>query len=234
MSGLKDSPEARLLYAISEQAIRDMVAAQVKINWRTDDDLPLFRETVRECMRYLAEDSPFAEDERYIRLIREVNASILLRAIAKDRMGRLSSYHRDVERAEKIDRDIAALEKKRSEVQTHKDKVQASQYDFPYIQAHVTVDVEDPAEVDALNRRLAHKRKDAAFNAMKRADVLAFMDWLEEGDLKDTIRAIYIERTKKQSQAAKELGISSGRLSQKVTEELIDYAKEKLIPIPAK
>lgn len=224
-----DSPEVKLIYAISGQAISDMVSAAVRLNW-TDSSIAVDKATIEAGLRFLRESSPFAEDDRWEKLIRDINEEVLPREIAKDRLGRLRSYKADVKREEKILQEIEALERSRGEVKTYKAPVQATQREFPYVSTRVTVDIYDPAELDRINKKIAHKRKDLERIERKLEDVRKVCVYLD-GELSEAIKDIYIRGTKKQGEAAKELGISAGRLSQRVNEALIEYAREWLKPI---
>ena len=58
-----------------------------------------------------------------------------------------------------LDRAIDKLREQASDVPTVLGKVRGSSNDFPYIEEHITVQMDEPREADAINKRMQIKRK---------------------------------------------------------------------------
>lgn len=100
-------------------------------------------------------------------------------------------------------------------------KVTASSHDFPYIEEHITVRMNEPKEADAISRRIRikEKRKEEAEKAA--LEIERFVAGIPDSTDRQIFEMLYLEG-EKQKDVAEAMGYSKGRISQKVNRYLKD------------
>ena len=100
-------------------------------------------------------------------------------------------------------RKIERLEKAAENVATVKDKVMASEKDFPYTIMHVTVDVPEPVRYTSIQRDLIRSRRSLK-DVERRMDRLTRMiSSIEESRTRQIITVRYVDGTSLKNTAAK-------------------------------
>ena len=101
-----------------------------------------------------------------------------------------------------LNKDIEKIEKRRSKLQTVKDKVQASEKEFPYTQIHLTVDAVDPIRNSALLKveRIKEQRLDRLEE--KRIEIERYIDSIPDSQTRVALDMIYIKGENQQAVAS--------------------------------
>ena len=88
---------------------------------------------------------------------------------------------------------IERLEKQAEDVATVKDKVMASQKDYPYIETHVTVDAPEPVRYTSIQRELVRVKR-ALAETEKRFDRLSRMiEKIDDSRTRQIITVRYLD-----------------------------------------
>lgn len=100
-------------------------------------------------------------------------------------------------------------------------KVTGSSKDFPYIEEHITVQMDEPKESDEISRlmRINEKRLDKA--EADRLEIEQFIAAIPNSTDRQIFELSFLEG-KKQREVADAVGYSEGRISQKISEYLKD------------
>lgn len=100
-------------------------------------------------------------------------------------------------------------------------KVTGSSKDFPYIEEHITVQMDEPKESDEISRlmRINEKRLDKA--EADRLEIEQFIAAIPDSTDRQIFELSFLEG-KKQREVADAVGYSEGRISQKISEYLKD------------
>ena len=134
---------------------------------------------------------------------------------------KFDNYKRNKRAFSVVERAIARLEEKRSEIPEVSIKVQKSSDDFPYTEGHLTVKASEPKASDKLERRILEKEKR---KKQLEADIDAveeFIGNLPEGMEKDIFEMVYLDGMT-QEEVGKSLGYTKGRISQIISDIVKD------------
>lgn len=134
---------------------------------------------------------------------------------------KFDNYKRNKRAFSIVERAIAKLEGKRSEIPEVSIKVQKSSDDFPYTEGHLTVKASEPKASDKLERRILEKEKR---KKQLEADIDAveeFIGNLPEGMEKDIFEMVYLDGMT-QEDVGKSLGYTKGRISQIISDIVKD------------
>lgn len=129
------------------------------------------------------------------------------------------NYKRNKKTLSVIERAIAKLEEKRSEIPEVSIKVQKSSDDFPYTEGHLTVKASEPKASDKLERRILEKEKR---KKQLEADIDAveeFIGNLPEGMEKDIFEMVYLDGMT-QEEVGKSLGYTQSMVSKVIKDAL--------------
>ncbi|MCI5996114.1 MAG: sigma-70 family RNA polymerase sigma factor [Blautia sp.] len=120
-----------------------------------------------------------------------------------------------------LDRAIDKLRDRASEVPEVIGKVTGSSHDFPYIEEHISVRMDDPKEADMISRRIRikNRRKEEAYKAA--IEIEQFIAGIQDSTDRQIFEMIYLEG-KKQREVAEAVGYSRSRVAQKIGEYLKD------------
>lgn len=120
-----------------------------------------------------------------------------------------------------IDTALDRLQERLAEVPVISGKVTKSGDDFPYIEEHVTVQMQEPREATSIKDEIRKKkmRKEILYEEMQ--EVEKFIRELPEGIDKRIFELTYLEG-KRQWEVADEVGYSRGRVTQIIGSYLQD------------
>ena len=125
----------------------------------------------------------------------------------------LSKYKKNKRDIENLDGIIAKLQERLDAVPVVSGKVTKSSDDFPYIEEHVQVRVEEPKAATALKMRIREKekRKDQLIQENEEAE--KYIAAMPDGTAKDIIEMVFLDGMT-QKEAAECEGYTQARISQ--------------------
>lgn len=132
---------------------------------------------------------------------------------------KFDNYKRNKKTLSVIERAIAKLEEKRSEIPEVSIKVQKSSDDFPYTEVHLTAKASEPKESDKLERRILEKEKRKKQLEADIDAVEGFIDKLPEGIEKGIFEMVYLDGMT-QEDAGKSLGYTQSMVSKIIKDAL--------------
>lgn len=120
-----------------------------------------------------------------------------------------------------LDDSIDKLRERALDIPTVIGKVQSSQAEFPYIEQHISVQMDEPNESDVIKRRIRikEKRKEEANRLI--LEIEQFISGIPDSTDRQIFELIYLQG-KKQREVAEAVGYSRGRIPQKVSQYLKD------------
>lgn len=134
---------------------------------------------------------------------------------------KLKQYRALKKEIESLNKAIDKLRDRAMDIPEVMGKVTASGHDFPYIEEHITVRMDDPREADMISRRIRikEKRKEEAYKAA--IEIEQFISEIPDSADRQIFEMLYLEG-KKQREVADEVGYSRSRVAQKVSQYLKD------------
>lgn len=134
---------------------------------------------------------------------------------------KLKQYKALKKEIEGLEKAIDDLRDRAQDIPTVIGKVQASQPDFPYIEQHISVQMDEPKEADMISRkiRIKQKRLDEA-NELS-LEIEQFVAGIQDSADRQIFEMVYLEG-KKQREVAELVGYSRGRIPQKISQYLKD------------
>ncbi len=133
----------------------------------------------------------------------------------------LSKYKKNKRDIENLDGIIAKLQERLDAVPVVSGKVTKSSDDFPYIEEHVQVRVEEPKAATALKMRIYEKEKRKDQLIRENEKVEKYIAAMPDGTTKDIFEMVYLDGMT-QNEVAEYLGYTKGRISQIITETVKD------------
>lgn len=134
---------------------------------------------------------------------------------------RLRQYRALKQELESLEGTIEHLSERATEIPTVKGKVTASGLEWPYIEQHVTVEMADPKESDAIKRRIRIKKIRKTEAECLAAEIEEFIAGIPDSTDRQIFELVYLEG-KTMQETGEQLGYTKGRISQKISEVLKD------------
>lgn len=134
---------------------------------------------------------------------------------------RLRQYRALKQELESLEGTIEHLSERATEIPTVKGKVTASGLEWPYIEQHVTVEMADPKEADAIKRRIRIKKIRKTEAECLAAEIEEFIAGIPDSTDRQIFELVYLEG-KTMQETGEQLGYTKGRISQKISEVLKD------------
>lgn len=134
---------------------------------------------------------------------------------------RLRQYRALKQELESLEGTIERLSERVTEIPTVKGKVTASGLEWPYIEQHVTVEMADPKEADAIKRRIRIKKIRKTEAECLAAEIEEFIAGIPDSMDRQIFELVYLEG-KTMQETGEQLGYTKGRISQKISEVLKD------------
>ena len=116
---------------------------------------------------------------------------------------------------------IKKLQDRLDEVPVVSGKVTKSSDDFPYIEEHVQIRMQEPKMATSLKIRIREKEKRIEQLTQENAEVERYIENMPEGTVKDIFEMIFLDGMK-QREVAECLGYTKGRVSQIISESIKD------------
>ena len=136
-----------------------------------------------------------------------------------DRM-QLSRYKKNKRDIEKLEGIIGKLQSRLDNVPVVSGKVTKSSDDFPYIEEHVQVQVEEPREATALKIRIREKEKRKDQLIQENEKVEKYIATMPDGTVKDIFEMVFLD-----GMTQKEVGESVGYTQSMVSKVIKDILK---------
>lgn len=125
----------------------------------------------------------------------------------------LSKYKKNKRDIENLDGIIAKLQERLDTVPVVSGKVTKSSDDFPYIEEHVQVRVEEPKAATALKMRIREKEKRKEQLIRENEEVEKYIAAMPDGTAKDIFEMVFLDEMT-QREAAECMGYTQARISQ--------------------
>ena len=125
----------------------------------------------------------------------------------------LNKYKKNKRDIENLDGIIAKLQERLDAVPVVSGKVTKSSDDFPYIEEHVQVRVEEPKAATALKMRIYEKEKRKDQLIRENEKVEKYIAAMPDGTVKDIFEMVFLDGMT-QREAAEGVGYTQARISQ--------------------
>lgn len=132
----------------------------------------------------------------------------------------LSKYKKNKRDIENLDGIIAKLQERLDAVPVVSGKVTKSSDDFPYIEEHVQVRVEEPKAATALKMRIREKEKRKDQLIRENEEVEKYIAAMPDGTTKDIFEMVFLD-----GMTQKEVGESVGYTQSMVSKVIKDTLK---------
>lgn len=132
---------------------------------------------------------------------------------------KLRQYKSLKKEMEKLDNDINKLYDKRLDIPTVKGKVTGSCKEFPYIQTHMTVEMQEPKAADLLSRRIRIKEQRKKEAEQQALEIEQFISGIQDSTDRQIFEMLFLDG-RKQREVAEELGFDQSSVSKRVTARL--------------
>ena len=133
----------------------------------------------------------------------------------------LKKYKSNKRRIAGIKKTIDKLEEQLDNVPVVPGKVTKSGDEFPYIEQHVKVVMEEPKEATRLKERIREKREDLGRLEQENEEVEKYIEQLPVGMKKEIFEMVYLDGMTQEA-VADIVGYSKGRVSQIISETIKD------------
>lgn len=121
-----------------------------------------------------------------------------------------------------IERNLKKIEEERyKDIPTVYGKVKSSMAEHPYIETHMSVQMEEPVESNKRIHKLEKWEQEVNKARNDNAKVEDFIDKIDDATVKEIFILRYVEG-KKVSDIAKDVGYTHGRVSQIISKKLKD------------
>lgn len=120
---------------------------------------------------------------------------------------------------ERLDKAIDELQNRALDIPTVIGKVQASQRDFPYIEQHISVQMDEPKEADMISRRILirQKRRDEVNELC--LEIEKFIAGIPDSVDRQIFELVYLDG-KKQREVAEAVGLERSSISKRISKYL--------------
>lgn len=133
----------------------------------------------------------------------------------------LKKYKSNKRRIAGIKKTIDRLVEQLDNVPVVPGKVTKSGDEFPYIEQHVKVVMEEPKEATRLKERIREKREDLGRLEQENEEVEKYIEQLPVGIKKEIFEMVYLDGMTQEA-VADTVGYSKGRVSQIISETIKD------------
>ena len=120
-----------------------------------------------------------------------------------------------------IDQGIERLRRRAEQIPTVRGKVTGSSHDWPYIETHYLVEMDEPKEADEILRRLRIKERRKAAVSRLVVEIEEFIAGIPDSIDRQIFEMCFLQG-KRQQEVADKLGYTQGRIAQKIDEKLKD------------
>ena len=136
--------------------------------------------------------------------------------MTREKLKQYRALKREIESLEKA---IDKLRDRALDIPEVMGKVTASSHDFPYIEEHITVRMDEPKEADAISRRIwiKEKRKEEAEKAA--LEIEQFIAGIPDSTDRQIFEMVFLER-KKQREVADAVSLERSSIAKRISKYL--------------
>ena len=120
-----------------------------------------------------------------------------------------------------IDQGIERLRRRAEQIPTVRGKVTGSSCDWPYLETHFPVEMDEPKEADEIRRRLRIKETRKAAVSRLVVEIEEFIAGIPDSADRQIFEMCFLQGMRQQ-EAAEALGFSRSRVAQKIGDILKD------------
>lgn len=132
---------------------------------------------------------------------------------------KLRQYLALIKEIQSIDKSIEKLLDRAQDIPTVMGKVSGSMQDHPYIQTHISVEMDEPREADAIDRMLRIKRRRRAEVVELAAEIERFIADIPDSTDRQIFEMVFLER-KKQREVAETVRLERSAVSKRIKAQL--------------
>lgn len=133
----------------------------------------------------------------------------------------LNQYRSLQKEVPKLKKDIDKLYKKLEDVPVVKGKVTKSAEEHPYIEEHISVEMEEPEEATAIRKQIRLKELRLEKAEKNKLNIEEFIAGIEDSTDRQIFELYFMEGNK-QERVGELVGYTKGRVSQKISQYLKD------------
>jgi hypothetical protein len=127
----------------------------------------------------------------------------------------LMQYKALIKEQPKLEKDLEKLYDRLDQVPVVSGKITKSSDDFPYIEEHMTVEMQDPKISDEIKKQIRIKKKRLNSVEAERTAIEQFIGGIPDSVDRQIFEMSFLDG-KKQCEVADAIGYSKGRISQKI------------------
>ena len=120
-----------------------------------------------------------------------------------------------------LDKAIDKLQDRAIDIPTVIGKVKGSSHDFPYIEEHFSVQMDEPREADMISRRMQIRQQRKEECEKLALEIEQFVREIPDSTDRQIIEMVFLEGMRLQD-AGENVGYTKGRVSQKISALLKD------------
>lgn len=120
-----------------------------------------------------------------------------------------------------LDKAIDKLQDRAIDIPTVIGKVKGSSHDFPYIEEHFSVQMDEPREADMISRRMQIRQQRKEECEKLALEIEQFVREIPDSTNRQIIEMVFLEGMRLQD-AGENVGYTKGRVSQKISAILKD------------
>ncbi|MFR8171473.1 MAG: sigma factor-like helix-turn-helix DNA-binding protein [Marvinbryantia sp.] len=120
-----------------------------------------------------------------------------------------------------LDKAIDKLQDRAIDIPTVIGKVKGSSHDFPYIEEHFSVQMDEPREADMISRRMQIRQQRKEECEKLALEIEQFVREIPDSTDRQIIEMVFLEGMRLQD-AGENVGYTKGRVSQKISAILKD------------
>lgn len=133
----------------------------------------------------------------------------------------LRQYRALKKEIEGLDQSIDKLRDRALDIPTVQGKVTGSSHDWPYIETHYTVQMDEPREADIINQRMRVKQQRKQEAEQLALEIEQYIAGIPDSTDRQIFEMIFLEGMTQQ-EVADVVGYTRGRISQRISEYLKD------------
>lgn len=141
---------------------------------------------------------------------------------------KLRQYLALLKEIQNLDKSIEKLLDRALDIPTVMGKVSGSMQDHPYIQTHISVEMDEPKEADAIERRLRIKRRRREEAEELAAEIEQFVAGIPDSTDRQIFEMVFLEG-KKQREVAEAVRLERSAVSKRIKAQLSHNSQKSVV-----
>lgn len=213
----------RLAEAVVRQAVHDYKWALKRLQKHPREEKARYRKA--DCERFFEKEIGTYSDLDGSWIVKMVRNHALKAGGDELNKDIFDRYKPNKKRREILENQLATLYGRLEEVPVVQGKVTGSSPDYPYIECHVTVPMEDPDAAAPIRKRIQAKETEKAKIEKEMLEVESHIACMQEGIEKDIFEMVYLDEMT-QEDVADTIGYTQARVSQ-IIKNVIEGDRKK-------